>query len=339
MARFLQNGRLMFEHPISANRNPTLSGAVLSTGFEQTVYSDVDEQAAALTGWNQSYLQLSGGGFHGSIQRVDLGLVRLFMEGLESTVYQTGFLKAGVLALGVPLRCTGSSVFCGTPSERDALHVFSGRSGFEFRTGTDHVMMGIELEPELASTLYPDGGGMPRHGEAGILAADQQALDGLRQVMLMLFETAKTAPAMFELPALRAGMVDTLVEKVTALNIAATSAEGTHAVHWHLVQATRDLVQGHLQQPPTVGELCTRLNVSRRTLQNAFHRVLGISPLAYLRAIRLGAVRQALKTAPSVTDAATDLGFWHFGHFAKDYQSMFGELPSQTHKRYTTHTQ
>ena len=47
----------------------------------------------------------------------------------------------------------------------------------------------------------------------------------------------------------------------------------------------------------------------------------------------LGAVRHALKTAPSVTDAATDFGFWHFGHFAKDYQAMFGELPSQTHRR------
>lgn len=329
----------MFEHPISAHCKLTRSGAAAPMGFEQAVYYDVDEQAAALMGWNQSYLQLSGGGFHGSIRRVDLGLARLFMEGLESTVYQTGFLKAGVLALGVPLRCGGASVFCGTPSKRNALHLFSGRSGFEFCTGSDHVMMGIELEPELASTLYSDGGGAPRQGEAGILATNQQALDALRQVMLMLFETAKTAPALFELPALRAGMVDTLVEKVAALNLASTSAEGSHAVHWHLVQATRDLVQDHLQQPPTVGELCMRLDVSRRTLQNAFHRVLGISPLAYLRAIRLGAVRQALKTAPSVTDAATALGFWHFGHFAKDYQAMFGELPSETQRRYAPHLQ
>jgi AraC family ethanolamine operon transcriptional activator len=324
----------MSQHPISAIHLQPQPGVGSALGFESAMYSDVDEQAAALTGWNQSYLQLSGGGFRGAIQRVDLGPVRLFMEGLGSTVYQNGQLQPGVLALGVPLHCDGNSVFCGAPSRRDLLHIFSGHSGFEFRTGNDHVMMGLELDPELTNTLYPWGHGALARNEAGLRATDSQAMESLRQVMLMLFETAHTAPAMFSLPALRAGMVDTLVERVTALNLAATNADSSHDVHWQLVQQTRALVQGQLHQAPTVGALCMELGVSRRTLQNAFQRVLGVSPLAYLRAIRLGAVRQALKTASSVTEAATDMGFWHFGHFAKDYQAMFGELPSQTHKRY-----
>jgi AraC family ethanolamine operon transcriptional activator len=324
----------MSQHPISAIHLQPQPGVGSALGFDSAMFSDVDEQAAALTGWNQSYLQLSGGGFRGAIQRVDLGPVRLFMEGLGSTVYQNGQLQPGVLALGVPLHCDGNSVFCGAPSRRDMLHMFSGHSGFEFRTGSDHVMMGLELEPELTNTLYPWGHGALARNEAGLRATDPHALESLRQVMLMLFETAHTAPAMFSLPALRAGMVDTLVERVTALNLAATNTDSSHDVHWQLVQQTRALVQGQLHQAPTVGALCMELGVSRRTLQNAFQRILGVSPLAYLRAIRLGAVRQALKTASSVTEAATDMGFWHFGHFAKDYQAMFGELPSQTHKRY-----
>lgn len=325
----------MVQHPISAGCGfPTLRTAV-SAGLEQAAYCDAEEQAAALTGWNQSYLQLSGGGFHGTIQRVNLGTVRLFIEELGSTVYQTGFLKDGVLALGVPLYCAASGMFCGTPSGRDALHVFSGRSGFEFRTGNDHVMMGMELDPDVVSALYADGDHLSlQNKEAGIVATEPCALDALRQVMSMLFDTASTTPSLFDLPALRAGMVDTLVEKIIALNIAPTNAQATHAAHWHLVQASRSMVEDQLQQPPTVSELCSHLGVSRRTLQNAFQRVLGISPLSYLRAIRLGAARNALKTAASVTDAATALGFWHFGHFAKDYQTMFGELPSQTHRRY-----
>jgi AraC family transcriptional regulator, ethanolamine operon transcriptional activator len=325
----------MVQHLISAGcDSPRPMSSVLG-GIDKAAYCDAEEQAAALTGWNQSYLQLSGGGFHGSMQRVNLGTVRLFMEELGSTVYQTGFLKDDVLALGVPLYCTGYGMFCGTPSGRDALHVFSGRSGFEFRTGSDHVMMGMELDPDVVSALYADSDHLNlRDKEAGIVATESGALDALRQTMFMLFETASTTPSLCDLPSLRLGMVDTLVEKIIALNIAPNNAEATHATHWHLVQASRHMVEDQLQQPPTVSELCSHLGVSRRTLQNAFQRVLGISPLSYLRAIRLGAARSALKTASSVTDAATALGFWHFGHFAKDYQTMFGELPSQTHRRY-----
>ena len=58
-----------------------------------------------------------------------------------------------------------------------------------------------------------------------------------------------------------------------------------------------------------------------------------MSPLAYVKAVRLKQARQALKQARSVTEAATACGFWHFGHFAHDYQALFGERPSDTLRR------
>jgi AraC family transcriptional regulator, ethanolamine operon transcriptional activator len=35
-----------------------------------------------------------------------------------------------------------------------------------------------------------------------------------------------------------------------------------------------------------------------------------------------------------VTQAASQWGFWHLGYFSRDYRKMFGELPSQTFRRY-----
>jgi len=301
-------------------------------------FADVDEQAAALTGWNQSYLQLSAGGFRGSMRRVDLGGARLFMEGLQTSVYQTGMLEAGVLALGVPLHASEPGLFCGRLCDQASLHVFSGRSGFEFRSASKHVMLGFELAPELAQGLRQgDEGGRLFGEEAGLHAADPKANEGLRQFMLTVFDAAQATPALINLPAVRVAMVDTLIEQLCALSQGAATLDVPPDGYWHLVQDARELIRASIHQAPTVVELCTKLGVSRRTLQNGFQQVLGISPLSYLRAARLGAARQALKRSASVTDAATQLGFWHFGHFAKDYQAMFGELPSQTHRRHQQH--
>jgi AraC family ethanolamine operon transcriptional activator len=43
-------------------------------------FADADEQAAALTGWNQSYLQLSRGAFGGEVRQLEFAGLRLFVE-------------------------------------------------------------------------------------------------------------------------------------------------------------------------------------------------------------------------------------------------------------------
>jgi AraC family ethanolamine operon transcriptional activator len=299
-------------------------------------FADADEQAAALTGWNQSYLQLSRGAFGGEVRQLEFAGLRLFVESLRESVYQTGQIREGTLALGLPLQVEGPSVFCGAPSDADALHVFSGASGFEFRSSRRHVMLGLELDeaawrrcgehdPALQARLV---------AQAGLRRLDGAAQAGLRQCLTGVLDTVEAAPALLQSPAVQAAMLDSVVEQLGSVLAPVRGADsvGTHG-HWALTRRARELVHAQLDQPPTVLALCEQLGVSRRTLQNGFQTALGISPLAYLRAVRLNAARQALKTAASVTAAATDLGFWHFGHFAHDYQQMFGELPSEAFRR------
>jgi len=86
-----------------------------------------------------------------------------------------------------------------------------------------------------------------------------------------------------------------------------------------------------------VTDLCTAAGVSERTLQYAFKRLMGITPLAYLTRLRLHRVRQALRAATqgttTVTAEALRWGFGHFGDFARAYKECFGELPSDTLRR------
>ena len=77
--------------------------------------------------------------------------------------------------------------------------------------------------------------------------------------------------------------------------------------------------------------------VSARTLQYAFRDRFGLTPAAFIKARRLGAVSAVLKRSDgndaTVGDIAAQFGFWHTGQFAADYRRAFGELPSDTLSR------
>jgi len=82
--------------------------------------------------------------------------------------------------------------------------------------------------------------------------------------------------------------------------------------------------------------------VSERTLEHAFRKVMGMSPVAYLTRLRLHRVRKALRMAThrstTVSAQALNWGFWHFGDFSRAYKDCFGELPSETLRQKSAET-
>ena len=75
---------------------------------------------------------------------------------------------------------------------------------------------------------------------------------------------------------------------------------------------------------PYLSELCAAAHVSERTLQYAFHDIMGMSPLTYLIRLRLHRARDELQKASgdstTVTSVALNWGFWHFGEFSRAYK-------------------
>jgi AraC family ethanolamine operon transcriptional activator len=101
-----------------------------------------------------------------------------------------------------------------------------------------------------------------------------------------------------------------------------------------LVAAAEEHLCARPSRPIYLDDLCQLLDVSCRTLHLAFVAARGMSPGVYLKRQRLMMVRQALESArskpPLVKSVALDHGFWHLGHFARDYRELFGETPSET---------
>jgi AraC-like DNA-binding protein len=110
------------------------------------------------------------------------------------------------------------------------------------------------------------------------------------------------------------------------------------------LRQARDYVAAHVAEPISLDELCAAVGLSHRGMENLFQDYLGLGPIAYLRRHRLQIARRALLNAafaPGVVkQVALECGFWHFGHFAYHYRSLFGESPHATISRpeYGPHT-
>lgn len=100
------------------------------------------------------------------------------------------------------------------------------------------------------------------------------------------------------------------------------------------LRQARDYVSGRLHLPVCVTDLCGELSLSRRGVELLFQASLGIGPGAFIRHQRLHGVRRALRAAAPVAgvvkESALQWGFWHMGHFSREYRSLFGESPSET---------
>jgi AraC-like DNA-binding protein len=103
-----------------------------------------------------------------------------------------------------------------------------------------------------------------------------------------------------------------------------------------LARRAEDWMRAHVQENVSVRDICHAMRVSRRELEYAFEACFDSSPKAFLQALRLNVVRQALRSAvpgrDSVTTIAVDHGINHLGRFAFRYRELFGELPSETLK-------
>ncbi len=109
--------------------------------------------------------------------------------------------------------------------------------------------------------------------------------------------------------------------------------DGALACHVRKAQA---FIDAHLQEDINLGDIAAATGVCSRLLQKAFAQHCGCSPMRFVTHARLQQIRQVLEAATSdrkIVDVMMDYGFTQGGKFAREYQQLFGEKPSETLKR------
>lgn len=101
------------------------------------------------------------------------------------------------------------------------------------------------------------------------------------------------------------------------------------------VRRATTFIEEHAHEPVAVHDIAEAARLSPRGLQSAFRSQTGVTPMAYLRQVRLQRARNALLAADpaerdSVAVIARAAGFGHLSRFAAAYRALHGEYPHET---------
>ncbi len=173
---------------------------------------------------------------------------------------------------------------------------------------------------------------------SGVFRLPSHRIDRFRSIMGQFDGSLQRAPADFQSTAAQRAAEHKLVPEIRAVLGAPNvikPALGRHLVsRRQIIRMAMAVVEQHDGEYLSLEQLAASAGVSERTLRDAFQQYFGVAPVQYLNRRTLHQVRKALKAAdPSltkVTEIATQFGVWELGRFARDYCSLFGELPSET---------
>ncbi|WP_254451817.1 helix-turn-helix domain-containing protein [Duganella vulcania] len=289
---------------------------------------DADELASKLTNWQQSYDQISSGLFHGALTELRLPQLQVFRESLSQSVRQSCRVWPDAIWFGLPDHGATTRIN-GRQTAADWIMVQPGNVEFELVTPSAYSIFGIVASRELlAETARRHGCQVDweRVQSAELLQVDAQAQAKCLRILSQLLpadgNTTADGAAQWQETVLST-LLDMLDHSCVEPALAASLQRRRH-----VVALAREYIMAHRSESITVPELCERVHVSRRTLQYCFEDVLGMSPMLYLRMVRLNGVRRQLQDGVAIGDVADSWGLSNFSQFSSDYRKLFGQCPS-----------
>lgn len=309
--------------------------------FSNNRFGDISQHAASVSEWNQTYSQLTCGVLQSSLQQLSGRRFQIFRELINQRVVQHGEAPRGRICFAVPMAVPGVARMQGRGVDECSVFVLQGGEEFMF-----HMPMGMDLlsitfdrevfEQAIASASRPDE--LTTLLRQPVLQIPAGRLGRSRSRLLRLFEhvlVSADVQAHDTEHWLEGALVSELVGLLADPECDKLQRHGSSPGSYIVEKCHRLTVEDRLN-PPSVVDLCQRLRVSRRSVQNGFRSVTETTPINYIRSIRLNGVRRELMNTcsgeVSIGDAAARWGFFHLSHFAADYQELFGELPSQTRR-------
>ena len=308
----------------------------------QLRFGSFDDFAEATRGWDLDWRQLDRGRLKADLLQVASPNASIFRVAFNRSFLQRGGSPEGMLTFGLLGESVGEIGWYRGRAAADNLLVFNSDGGYEsvsqpgFNAHTlsfseehlDRVAAHLDL-PVILSPYRQ--GGIALHIDPAAASDLRLRLQGLDRAMARGTEKIEAGWICNELE----HEIPARLIRLLATNPQATSLT-IDRPRILAVQKARDYIDAHVNEPPTIQDVCRVAGVSWRTLDYAFRELFGVTPKQYLQATRLDGVRKELyrrEPTAKISDIANHWGFWHMGQFAADYRRQFAELPSETTRR------
>ncbi len=268
----------------------------------------------------------------------------IYRESFGCALHVQGWTPAGMLGFTVPFRLGGRSSYWGAalhehglpaslPGSLDAV-LDAGQEQIVALTRLDWLRS--QLDPVAAWTIE-------RCAASRVLPSSARQRGALGTWLRRLVDRVHAEPQILDHPAVVTALEQDLLDgllRTLCPGSPPAPLEVTHRRQRGFELAIESIRSADLDDL-NVADLCTQVGVSQRTLEYAFRERLGVSPMEFIRRLRLHGVRRALLAASrkdeTVASIAMTFGFYQLGRFAADYRAVFGELPSVTLSRQWTY--
>ncbi|WP_213955116.1 helix-turn-helix domain-containing protein [Variovorax sp. dw_954] len=312
--------------------------------YARTLTRDAGEHAASLSAWDQHYEQLSAGRYEGCLEEFHIGPVQIFREQSNQAVLQGGRPRANTISVALTLATQVAGWYCGHEIGEGRVFALSSDREFDLVAGAGMALVGVCVDTaELARrAAILHGRELPLNLPGpSLISRSTMHRDALALLVDSAMSLVRDRPATLADGALRNRLAESLTDAVLE-SIAPDCIESGllpgAAARRQIVATAREYMRSHADEPISVPDLCVATGASRRALQYAFENVVQLSPVTYLRVMRLNRVRSELQArhGDTVGDVAARWGFWHPSRFAAEYRELFGELPSVTRMRFAS---
>ena len=285
-------------------------------------------------------LVTGSGEFRMELMRIDLD--KLWMQRISDNLPrilhgEVPSNRTAILFLGDAnqpfFRHSGVEVSPGELIEYRAGTTFHHRTGGASRTAA--MSLAHADLAAVAKTLI--GRELPAASQTRVSRPEPSLMTRLQTLHERVARLARESPHTLSHPATAKALEQELVHAMVlclAADAPKATALGRHA---RIIARFEDLLASREYEPIYLAEICAAIGVSERTLRTCCQEYLGVGPIHYLWLRRMHLAHRALlradPAAATVTDIATEYGFWELGRFSMRYRALFGESPSASLRR------